>query len=195
MSPPLSPSLSWGVAVSLSLGALGWGLLVTSLSHGAWGMGGSPGTAVTTLAVTRGLWSDCVTDATGVTSCVPLVSLVSLPGYLQGARALSVLGAVLAVPGLGALGASSWFGAAITAEFWDPAHGGVRLEPGPGVLLAGGGGAALGLAGAGLILSARTGTNRNRNRNRNQNQDTESPPPASPPPSDLGVKYGRNAYV
>ncbi|XP_071656217.1 claudin-15 [Patagioenas fasciata] len=196
-------SPGWGVALAVALGTAGWGLVVAAVTHGAWGVGGGQATAVATVTVTRGLWSDCATDASGVTSCVPLVSLVTLPGYLQGSRALAVASAALGAPGValgggagprrrlraagGALlllaavaaaAAAGWFGAAVTREFFDPQHGGVRYEPGPGVLLAAGGGALAGVGGAGLLGSAR------------------GPPQThSPTPPRGASTYGRNEYV
>ncbi|XP_074714140.1 claudin-15-like [Strix uralensis] len=174
------PAVGWGVALGVALGAVGWGLLVASLPHSAWGLGGGQATAVATVTVTRGLWSDCATDASGVTSCVPLISLITLPGYLQGSRALAVTaatlgalgvalggaagtrrraraagGALLLLAALGALAAAGWFAAAVTREFFDPQHGGVRYEPGPGLLLAAGGGALAGVGGGALLASAR----------------------------------------
>ncbi|XP_053908761.1 claudin-15-like isoform X2 [Cuculus canorus] len=150
MSPP-----SWPVALAVALGVTGWALLVAALSHSAWGLGGTAGSVVTTVTVLRGLWADCVTDATGVTSCVPSISLITLPGYLQGSRALAVTAAVLGTAGvaLGAAGtqrrlrvtagtllllagvcaaiAAAWFGAAVTQEFFDPNHGGARPPQAP----------------------------------------------------------------
>lgn len=76
----MSLAARWGVALGVALGALGWGLLVAALAHSAWGMGGGQASAVAAVTFTRGLWNDCATDASGVTSCVPLVSLVTLPG-------------------------------------------------------------------------------------------------------------------
>ncbi|XP_066841436.1 claudin-7-like isoform X2 [Anser cygnoides] len=212
--PPCAPALGWGWP---------WGWPRAPWGGRCWwppcptapGGGGGQATAVAAVTVTRGLWSDCATDATGVTSCVPLVSLLTLPAYLQGSRALALGAAVLGAPGpllpllgaaggnggagprgvllllagLGALGAAAWFGAAVSQEFFDPQHAGVRYEPGPGLFLAAGGGAGRG-GGAVLIASARgpPGTG----------------PPATPsgPPrprgasaASLGDKYGRNAYV
>ncbi|GAB0201250.1 probable inactive tRNA-specific adenosine deaminase-like protein 3 [Grus japonensis] len=74
--------MGWGVALGVALGAVGWALLVASLPHGAWGLAGGQATAVASVTVTRGLWNDCATDASGVTSCVPLVSLITLPGAI-----------------------------------------------------------------------------------------------------------------
>ncbi|XP_058684503.1 claudin-7-like, partial [Poecile atricapillus] len=93
----------WGpvaAVAAVALGVTGWGLLVAAVAAGVWGMGGGQSSAVTAVIVTRGLWSDCATDASGVMSCVPLVSLVTLPGYLQGSRALAVLGAALGALGV-----------------------------------------------------------------------------------------------
>ncbi|XP_074787029.1 claudin-15 [Athene noctua] len=197
----MCPGGGWGVTLGVALGAAGWGLLVASLPHGAWGLAGGQATAVATVTVTRGLWSDCATDASGVTSCVPLVSLITLPGYLQGSRALAVTaatlgalgvvlggaagtrrraraagGALLLLAALGALAAASWFAAAVTREFFDPQHGGVRYEPGPGLMLAAGGGALAGVGGGALLAAARG-------------------PPERPRAPSLGDKYGRNVYV
>ncbi|XP_068855306.1 claudin-15-like, partial [Aphelocoma coerulescens] len=124
----------WGPVAALAavaLGVTGWGLLVAAVAEGVWGMGGGQSSAVTPVIFTRGLWADCGTDASGVTSCVPLVSLVTLPGYLQGSRALAVLGAALGALGvalggfagprsLAAAGAALWFGVSVTQEFFDP---------------------------------------------------------------------------
>ncbi|XP_069657444.1 claudin-15-like [Haliaeetus albicilla] len=203
MSPP---AMGWGAALAVALGAVGWGLLVASLPHGTWGLGGGQANAVASVTLTRGLWNDCVIDAAGVTSCVPLISLITLPGYLQGSRLLAAAaaalggagvalgggagprrrvraagGGLLLLAGLGALAAASWFAAAVTREFFDPQHGGARYEPGPGVLLAAGGGALAIVGGAGLLASARGPPQRS------------SPP--RPSPAGLGDKYGRNAYV
>ncbi|XP_061211354.1 claudin-15-like [Neopsephotus bourkii] len=201
----MTPALGWGVTLGVALGAVGWGLLVASLPHSVWGMAGGQATAVATVAITRGLWNDCATDASGVTSCVPLVSLITLPGYLQGSRALAVLATLLAVPGvvlggvpgarrsaraaggallllagLLSLAAAAWFAVAISHEFFDPQHTGVRFEPGPGVLQAGGGGAMAAVGGALVMAFAR-----------NPPGSRSSPPPAT----SLGDKYVRNAYV
>ncbi|XP_030330430.1 claudin-15-like isoform X1 [Strigops habroptila] len=201
----MTPALGWGVTLGLALGAVGWGLLVASLPHSVWGMAGGQATAVASVAITRGLWNDCATDASGVTSCVPLVSLITLPGYLQGSRLLAVLAALLGVPGLAlgggsgarrsaraaggallllaglcSLAAAGWFAAATSQEFFDPQHNGVRFEPGPGVLLAGGGGAMAAVGGA-VVMAAARGPPRSRS--------------APPPAASLGDKYVRNAYV
>eukprot|EP00076_Gallus_gallus_P036780 XP_025002318.1 claudin-10-like isoform X3 [Gallus gallus] len=148
----MSPPVTWGVALGVALGAVGWALLVSSLPHSAWGVGGGQVTVVASVTNTRGLWSDCVTDASGVTSCVPLQSLLTLPGYLQGSRALAVGAAAVGTPGpllpflggpggrrrgrilggaaaavsSGCRGASVWFGVAVTQEFFDPQHSSVR---------------------------------------------------------------------
>lgn len=216
--PPCAPALGWGVALGVAAGAVGWALLVASLPHGAWGVAGGQATAVAAVTVTRGLWSDCATDATGVTSCVPLVSLLTLPGYLQGSRALALGAAVLGAPGpllpllgaaggqrrgraaggvllllagLGALGAAAWFGAAVSQEFFDPQHTGVRYEPGPGLFLAAGGAVLAGAGGAVLIASARGPP-----RHRTPSHPLGGPPrPRGASAASLGDKYGRNAYV
>ncbi|XP_066841435.1 claudin-9-like isoform X1 [Anser cygnoides] len=161
--PPCAPALGWGWP---------WGWPRAPWGGRCWwppcptapGGGGGQATAVAAVTVTRGLWSDCATDATGVTSCVPLVSLLTLPAYLQGSRALALGAAVLGAPGpllpllgaaggnggagprgvllllagLGALGAAAWFGAAVSQEFFDPQHAGVShplgAPPAPGRL-------------------------------------------------------------
>ncbi|XP_072776760.1 claudin-19-like isoform X1 [Taeniopygia guttata] len=156
----------WGpvaAVAAVALGVTGWALLVAAVAAGVWGMGGGQSSAVTAVIVTRGLWADCATDASGVLSCVPLVSLVTLPGYLQGSRALAVLGAALGalgatlggcagprrgpragggalllLAGLAAVGGAIWFGVGSSQEFFDPTTVGVRFEPGPAVLQAGG---------------------------------------------------------
>ncbi|XP_030330431.1 claudin-15-like isoform X2 [Strigops habroptila] len=145
----MTPALGWGVTLGLALGAVGWGLLVASLPHSVWGMAGGQATAVASVAITRGLWNDCATDASGVTSCVPLVSLITLPGLCS-------------------LAAAGWFAAATSQEFFDPQHNGVRFEPGPGVLLAGGGGAMAAVGGA-VVMAAARGPPRSRS----------APPPAA----------------
>ncbi|XP_050572918.1 claudin-15-like [Cygnus atratus] len=170
--PPCAPALGWGVALGVAVGAVGWALLVASLPHGAWGVAGGQATAVAAVTVTRGLWSDCATDATGVTSCVPLVSLLTLPG-------------------LGALGAAAWFGAAVSQEFFDPQHAGVRYEPGPGLFLAAGGAVLAGAGGAVLVASSRGPP-----RHRTPSHPLGGPPrPRGASAASLGDKYGRNAYV
>ncbi|XP_053789155.1 claudin-7-like isoform X2 [Vidua chalybeata] len=155
----------WGPLAALAavaLGLTGWGLLVAAVAAGVWGMGGGQSSAVTAVIVTRGLWADCATDASGVTSCVPLVSLVTLPG-------------------LASVGAALWFGVGSSQEFFDPSTLGVRFEPGPAVLQAGGGGALQAVGGGALLWMARAGPAR--------------PRPAATPPPTLGEKYGRNEYV
>ncbi|XP_072776761.1 uncharacterized protein [Taeniopygia guttata] len=112
----------WGpvaAVAAVALGVTGWALLVAAVAAGVWGMGGGQSSAVTAVIVTRGLWADCATDASGVLSCVPLVSLVTLPG-------------------LAAVGGAIWFGVGSSQEFFDPTTVGVRFEPGPAVLQAGG---------------------------------------------------------
>ncbi|TRZ08292.1 hypothetical protein HGM15179_018818, partial [Zosterops borbonicus] len=72
----------WGpvaAVAAVAVAVTGWGLLVAAVAAGVWGMGGGQSSAVTAVVVTRGLWADCATDPSGVMSCVPLVSLVSLP--------------------------------------------------------------------------------------------------------------------
>ncbi|XP_077645582.1 claudin-7 [Lonchura striata] len=138
----------WWPLAALALALAGWALLVAAVAAGVWGMGGGQSSAVTAVIVTRGLWADCATDASGVLSCVPLLSLVTLPGYLQGGRALAVLGAALGalggslggcagarrgpraaggallllavLAGLAAVGAALWFGVGSSQEFFDP---------------------------------------------------------------------------
>ncbi|KAM8986015.1 uncharacterized protein PRD47_018954 [Ara ararauna] len=101
----MTPALGWGAALGVALARGGGALLGASLPHSMWGMAGGQASAVAAVTITRGLWSDCGTDASGVTSCVPLVSLLTLPGYLQGSRVLAVLAMLLLLPAL-ALGGS-----------------------------------------------------------------------------------------
>ncbi|KAM3656000.1 claudin-7-like isoform 1-T1 [Ammospiza maritima maritima] len=206
MAPGACPQAPVAALAAVAVAVSGWGLLVAAVAAGVWGMGGGQTSAVTAVIVTRGLWADCGTDASGVVSCVPLVSLVSLPGYLHGSRALAVLGAALGALGglLGALagprkgpraaggallllaglcsvGSALWFGLGSAHEFFEPSVMGTRFEPGPAVLQAGGGGALQALGGGALLWMARAG-----------------PAPraaAAPPPPALGDKYGRNEYV
>ncbi|XP_030826161.1 probable inactive tRNA-specific adenosine deaminase-like protein 3 [Camarhynchus parvulus] len=128
MSPGPCPQA--GVA-ALAAAVAGWGLLVAAVAAGVWGMGRGQTSAVTAVIVTRGLWADCGTDASGVVSCVPLLSLVTLPGYLHGSRAWPLCrpgrswgpcipshggartggaAALLLLAGLSSAGSALWFG-------------------------------------------------------------------------------------
>ncbi|CAN8178442.1 unnamed protein product, partial [Coccothraustes coccothraustes] len=69
----------WAPLAALALAVTGWALLVAAVAAGVWGMGGGQSSAVTPVIFTRGLWADCGTDASGVMSCTPLLSLVTLP--------------------------------------------------------------------------------------------------------------------
>ncbi|XP_040513109.1 claudin-7-like [Gallus gallus] len=179
----MSPPVTWGVALGVALGAVGWALLVSSLPHSAWGVGGGQVTVVASVTNTRGLWSDCVTDASGGDIVCPTAvtaHTARLPagqpsvgcgsGSCGDPRPTSPLlggsgggdggvgswgGRWLLLAALGAAGASVWFGVAVTQEFFDPQHSSVRYEPGPGLFLAGGGAMLLGLGGAALLLAAR----------------------------------------
>ncbi|XP_077049086.1 claudin-7-like [Agelaius phoeniceus] len=90
MAPGGCPQAPLAALAAVALAVAGWGLLVAAVAAGVWGMGGGQTSAVTAVIVTRGLWADCGTDASGVMSCVPLLSLVTLPGYLHGSRALGI---------------------------------------------------------------------------------------------------------
>ncbi|KAM3656002.1 uncharacterized protein VK521_015442 isoform 3-T3 [Ammospiza maritima maritima] len=138
MAPGACPQAPVAALAAVAVAVSGWGLLVAAVAAGVWGMGGGQTSAVTAVIVTRGLWADCGTDASGVVSCVPLVSLVSLPGLCS-------------------VGSALWFGLGSAHEFFEPSVMGTRFEPGPAVLQAGGGGALQALGGGALLWMARAG--------------------------------------
>eukprot|EP00076_Gallus_gallus_P036779 XP_025002317.1 basic salivary proline-rich protein 2-like isoform X2 [Gallus gallus] len=159
----MSPPVTWGVALGVALGAVGWALLVSSLPHSAWGVGGGQVTVVASVTNTRGLWSDCVTDASGVTSCVPLQSLLTLPA----------LGAAVPPCGLGSLSLRSSSTPNIRASGMSPARG--CSWPGGGDAFGAGGGSA-------PPCRARTPPEHN---------DPQSPPGGPPPaPRSVCCQFG-----
>ncbi|XP_033929397.1 claudin-19-like isoform X1 [Melopsittacus undulatus] len=197
----MPPPQGWGVCVGLALAALGWALLVASLPHSVWGLGGgrrrpwprspSPAaygaTASPTPVGSAPVCPSCPSShCLGSRALAVVSSLVAVPGLIlggvPGARRSSRTagGAIVLLAGLLSLAAAVWFAVAISQEFFDPQHAGVRFEPGPGVLQAGGGGAMAAVGGA-LVMAFARDPPRSRG----------SPSPAA----SLGDKYVRNAYV
>ncbi|XP_033929398.1 uncharacterized protein [Melopsittacus undulatus] len=92
----MPPPQGWGVCVGLALAALGWALLVASLPHSVWGLGGGR----------RRPWPRSPSPAAyGATaSPTPVGSAPVCPScpssHCLGSRALAVVSSLVAVPGL-----------------------------------------------------------------------------------------------
>ncbi|KAM9209562.1 claudin-7 [Dugong dugon] len=82
--------------LGFSLAMLGWVGLVACTAIPQWQMSSYAGdNIITSQAMYKGLWMDCITQSTGLMSCKMYDSVLSLPAALQATRALMVVSLVL----------------------------------------------------------------------------------------------------
>ncbi|XP_052612523.1 claudin-7 [Peromyscus californicus insignis] len=81
--------------LGFSMAVLGWVGLIVSTAIPQWRMSSYVGSIVTAQAMYKGLWMECSTQSTGLSSCKSYDSVLALPAALQATRALMVVSIVL----------------------------------------------------------------------------------------------------
>uniref|UniRef100_A0AAY4D995 Claudin n=1 Tax=Denticeps clupeoides TaxID=299321 RepID=A0AAY4D995_9TELE len=77
--------------IGFFLGVGSWLLTGASLANDHWKTSSVAGSVIISSRSYQNLWRSCAEDSTGVSNCKDFESLLSLPGYIQGCRALMII--------------------------------------------------------------------------------------------------------
>ncbi|XP_020822517.1 claudin-7 [Phascolarctos cinereus] len=82
--------------LGFTMAALGWVGLIAATALPQWQVSSYAGdNIITSQAMYKGLWMECVSQSTGLVSCKSYDSILSLSGFIQATRALMVISLVL----------------------------------------------------------------------------------------------------
>uniref|UniRef100_A0A4X2JV48 Claudin n=1 Tax=Vombatus ursinus TaxID=29139 RepID=A0A4X2JV48_VOMUR len=82
--------------LGFTMAALGWVGLIAATALPQWQISSYAGdNIITSQALYKGLWMDCVSQSTGLISCKSYDSFLALSGFIQATRALMVISLVL----------------------------------------------------------------------------------------------------
>ncbi|XP_031428977.1 claudin 15-like b isoform X2 [Clupea harengus] len=88
--------MSTGVEiVGFFLGVASWLLTGSSVSNDFWKVSSFSGSVIISSRQYQNLWHSCAEDSTGIKNCRDFESLLALPGYVQGCRALMIIALLL----------------------------------------------------------------------------------------------------
>ncbi|MGH0126303.1 UNVERIFIED_CONTAM: hypothetical protein FKN15_029316 [Acipenser sinensis] len=76
------------------------GLDSSCLANNSWKVSTVAGSVITSSTLYENLWKACAKDSTGVSNCRDFESLLALPGYVQGCRALMIVSLLLGLAGV-----------------------------------------------------------------------------------------------
>ncbi|KAL2095864.1 hypothetical protein ACEWY4_008012 [Coilia grayii] len=81
--------------VGFFLGVGSWLLTGACLSNDYWKVSSFAGSVIISTQQYQNLWHSCAEDSTGIKNCRDFESLLALPGYVQGCRALMIIALLL----------------------------------------------------------------------------------------------------
>lgn len=77
-----------------------WLITGSCLANNSWKVSTVAGSVITSSTLYENLWKACAKDSTGVSNCRDFESLLALPGYVQGCRALMIVSLLLGLAGV-----------------------------------------------------------------------------------------------
>ncbi|XP_062408911.1 claudin 15-like b [Sardina pilchardus] len=81
--------------LGLTLGVLGWCMESSCTSSHSWRVGSHVEAVMTSSWVFEGLWMSCTSNSMGAVQCNKYKTVLGLPGYVQGCRALMIIALLL----------------------------------------------------------------------------------------------------
>lgn len=81
--------------LGLALGILGWCMESSCTTSRSWRVGSHAEAVMTSSWVFEGLWMSCTANSMGSVQCSKHKTVLGLPGYVQGCRALMIISMVL----------------------------------------------------------------------------------------------------
>ncbi|XP_041118700.1 claudin-15-like isoform X2 [Polyodon spathula] len=86
--------------IGFLLSITSWLITGSCLANNSWKVSTMSGSLITSSVRYENLWKACAKDSTGVSNCRDFESMLALPGYIQGCRALMIVSLLLGLGGI-----------------------------------------------------------------------------------------------